>query len=357
MRKFSAVCHSLDVTLFSLNRSLLRNIFNENPNFESVFKEVVRKKMEFRSKKLQIIINNKPSERSHTEIPGSDPKFYSLRATEEDIDRFIRTPLETNTNQASSPTEDTEIKVRVKAFEDRKKKCLFFRGKRLLKKKGESMNADGIYEIDNSEKKSKDRGNETNYLKEIIRNNQKCYHFLDQRSVKFTRDEILEIFDKEKLQQIENRKRLKKKYGGDKVSETQRESNSLNANSFTNNINCNYSRLYDEVVESQKRKRVKVRCQSAINFERKKENALEKTNEKGEIKINYHIKRNNSSEMKKRPVTARPVSGGYLIGKNKEKKMEICKNVEFYNKIQSMLIQGRTIGIKNSNLRNLEKRK
>ena len=356
MRKFSAVCHSLDVTLFSLNRSLLRNIFNENPNFESIFKEVGRKKMDFRSKKLQIIVNNKPTERIHSEMPGSDPKFYSLRATEEDIDRFIRAPLQTDTNQTSSPTEDTEIKVRVKAFEDRKKKCLFFRGKRLVKKKGESMNTDGIYEIDNSEKKFKDRGNETNFLKEIIRNNQKCYRFLDQRSVKFTRDEILEIFDKEKLQQIENRKRLKKKYG-EKASETQRESNSLNANSFSNNINCNYSRLYDEIVENQKKKKIKVRCQSAINFERKKENALEKTNEKGEIKINYHVKRNSSSEIKKRPVTARPVSGGYFFGKSKEKKIESFKNVEFYNKIKSMLIQGKTIGIKNSNLRSLEKRK
>jgi len=265
----------------------------------------------------------------------------------------VRTPLRIEPTQLSQSIilrEIEEIKVRVKAFEDKKKKCCFLRGKRLLKTKTQSTkwdrngNGESIYEIDNSEKKVQDRGDETNYLKEIIRNNQKCERLLDQRSVKFTREEILQIFDKEKLKIIENRKRLKKKYF-EKNTENPIESS---MNKFY------YSTLF-EALESQKRKKIKIRCQSAMNLDRKNENHLEKKNGRGEIKVNFHIKRH-SFDSKIRPINGRPMSGGFLIGKiNNKKPMEEKHGYGgIYDKIQNLLlIQGRktSIGIRNSNLK------
>ena len=361
-RRFSALCSSQQATLFSLNKSFLQQIFSDNCDFQNIFKKIMQKKASFREAKIQTIIDiKKPSKNQY--IKNNDPKFFSYRATEEDIDRFIQqAPVDTKVSDISSPlnTVESEIKVRVKAFEDKTKKSCFLRGKRMYTKKQKNNNKNShngsIYEIDDSEKRLKDRGEDTNYLKEIIRNNQKCYRVLDQRSKKMTRDEILQIFDKEKLEILENRKRLQRKYG-DKSKEVEN-----NKESDKSNMKCNYTQLFDEVLQSHKRKKTNLRSKSATNFNRGSLNgginSLAKYDNKGEQKINFHIKLVNSA--KSRPVSARPVSGGYIIGKNfnfkinEEKKNNSQGNfLGVYERIQDFLIRGKSSALfsKNSSLK------
>ena len=346
-RRFSAVCHSQTATLFSLNQSFLQQILYENPEFQVIFKQMALKRSNFRENKLLTFsdLTTKPAKIQKSSI--KDPKFFTVRATEEDIDRYVNAGAiltevsAVNSQINTKETLESEIKVKVKAFEDKsnKKNC-FLRAKRMYQqKKDGGGTAQSVYEIDNSEKNMKDRGDDTNYLREIIRNNEKCYKVLNKRSKKFTRDEILQIFDKEKLEILENRKRLKKKYG-------ERNKDSSKENSKENPHVGHYGQLFDEALESQKRKKGKARCRSAINFYHNKENdnnSLEIFNDKGEVKVNFHIKV--TTPVKVRPITGRPVSGGYVIvnntggkGKKEEKSSE-----KFYEKIQEFLIKGRSV--------------
>jgi len=347
-RRFTAVCHSQSATLFSLNQSFLRQILAENPEFQEIFKKMTILRSDFRENKLMILSDlTKPAKIQKTSI--KDPKFFTVRATEEDIDRYVSAGAiltEDSTMNSQINTKETlesEIKVRVKAFEDKnnKKNC-FLRAKRIYKQKGDLGNPQSVYEIDNSEKKVKDRGDDMNYLREIIRNNEKCYKVLDKRSKKMTNEEILQIFDKEKLEILENRKRLKKKYG-------EQIKDSLKENSKENPYDGHYGQLYDEALESQKRKKGKFRCRSAVNFYHVKNkenefNSLEKFNDKGEVKVNFHIKKI-TSPVKVRPMTGKTVSGVYIIAKRGGKgKKEGEKSLDrFYEKIQDLLIKGRSV--------------
>lgn len=336
-RTYTALCHSQKATIFSLNQRFLQQISIENPEFLAFFKETLTKRKIYRDNKLETI--KKQVKTSNTvRNYDLDPKCHSLRATEEDIDRFINAPLAIIPYQSLNESSQVSIKVNVKVFEDKMRKCLFFRGKRIFRENNE-IKEKSLYEIDNTEKRTKDRGDDTNFLGEIIRNNQKAYKVLDKRSKKMTRDEILQIFDKQKRETLENRERLKVKYANKHVKTLQ---------------STQLSQLFNETLENQRKK--KVRSNSARNFNglitgflnRKGDKALERFNEKGEVKVNYHIK---GSITKTRPLTGRPNSGGFRVKGGKANEKESFEGV--YEKISQFLIEGRTSSMffKNSDLK------